>query len=110
MSAGQTTPYLPTYLPTCLPIYLSIYGSTALCWALAAFLVSCSFYTAGRTPWTGDQSIARPLPAHMTAQTQNKRTQISVTRVGIEPTIPVFERAKTFNALDRAATAISDQH
>jgi hypothetical protein len=25
------------------------------------------FYTDGRTPWTGDQSIARPLPAHRTA-------------------------------------------
>jgi hypothetical protein len=27
-------------------------------------------------------------------------------RVGFEPTIPVFERAKTVNALDRAATVI----
>jgi hypothetical protein len=27
--------------------------------------------------------------------------------VGIEPTIPVFERAKTFHALDRAATLIA---
>jgi hypothetical protein len=26
--------------------------------------------------------------------------------VGFEPTIPVFERAKTFYALDRAATVI----
>jgi hypothetical protein len=38
--------YLSTYLPTylylsiCLSIYLYIYGSTDLCWALAAFLVS----------------------------------------------------------------------
>jgi hypothetical protein len=27
-------------------------------------------------------------------------------RVGIEPIIPVFERAKTFQAFDRAATVI----
>jgi hypothetical protein len=27
-------------------------------------------------------------------------------RVGLEPTIPVFERAKTVHALDRAATVI----
>jgi hypothetical protein len=27
-------------------------------------------------------------------------------RVGFEPTIPVFEQAKTFHALDRAATVI----
>jgi hypothetical protein len=32
-------------------------------------------YTAGRIPWTGDQSVARPLPTHRTTQTQNKRTQ-----------------------------------
>jgi hypothetical protein len=45
------------------------------CWALAAFSVSWSFYTVCRTPWTVDQPIARPLPAHRTAQTQNKNTQ-----------------------------------
>jgi hypothetical protein len=27
-------------------------------------------YTVGRTPWTGDQPVARPLPAHRTTQTQ----------------------------------------
>jgi hypothetical protein len=27
-------------------------------------------------------------------------------RVGLEPTIPVYERAKIFRALDRAATVI----
>jgi hypothetical protein len=30
------------------------------------------FYTDGRTPWTSDQPVARPLPTHRTAQTQNK--------------------------------------
>jgi hypothetical protein len=29
-------------------------------------------YTVGRTPWSEDQTIARPLPTHRTAQTQNK--------------------------------------
>jgi hypothetical protein len=29
-----------------------------------------------------------------------------MTYVGFEPTSPVFERAKTFHALDRAATVI----
>jgi hypothetical protein len=61
------------------------------------------FYPVGRSPWAGDQPIARPLPTHRTAQTQNKRTQTSIPRVGLEPTIPMFERAK---ALDRAATVI----
>jgi hypothetical protein len=27
----------------------------------------------GRTPWASDQPVARPLPTHRTAQTQNKR-------------------------------------
>jgi hypothetical protein len=32
----------------------------------------------GRTPWTGDQPVARPLPTHRTTQTQNKRRQTSM--------------------------------
>jgi hypothetical protein len=65
---------------------------------------SLTLHTVGRTPWTGDQPPARPLPTHRTTQTQNKRTQTSMSRVGLEPTIPVLERAKTVHALDRAAT------
>jgi hypothetical protein len=34
--------------------------------------------TVGRTPSTGDQPVARPLPTRRTAQTQNKRTQTSM--------------------------------
>jgi hypothetical protein len=30
-------------------------------WPFFSFLI---FYTVGRTPWTGDQPVARPLPAH----------------------------------------------
>jgi hypothetical protein len=50
----------------------------------------------GRSLWTGDQPLARPLPIHRT--TQNKRKQTSMPRVGLELTIPVFERAKTVHA------------
>jgi hypothetical protein len=42
---------------------------------LARFLSFLILYTVGRTPWTGNQPIARPLPTRRTAQTQNKRTQ-----------------------------------
>jgi hypothetical protein len=63
-------------------------------------------YTVGKTLWTGDQPVARPLPTHRTTQTQNKRTQTLVFRVEFEPTIPAFERAKTAYALDYAATVI----
>jgi hypothetical protein len=41
-------------------------------WPLFSFLI---LYTVGRTPWTGDQHFARPLPTHRTTQTQNKRKQ-----------------------------------
>jgi hypothetical protein len=57
----------------------------------------------------GDQPVGRPLPTHRRTQTQNKCTwiQISMTQVGFERTILVFERAKTVHALDRAATVIA---
>jgi hypothetical protein len=38
--------------------------------------------------------------------TQNKRAQTSMPQVSFEPTIPVFERAETVHALDRAASVI----
>jgi hypothetical protein len=97
------TLYNPCYF-----IYLSIYLSIYL-WLYSPFLdlgrffSFLTFYTVGRTPWTGDQAVERPLPAHRTAQTQNKRTQTSMPWVGFEATIPVFDRAKTVHALYRAA-------
>jgi hypothetical protein len=52
----------------------------------------------------GDQSVARSVTAHRTAQTQYKRTQTSMPQMGFEPTIPVFVRTKTVRGLDREAT------
>jgi hypothetical protein len=63
-------------------------------------------YTVGRTPWTGDQPVARLLPILRTTQTQNKRKETSMSLVGIEPTTPASERAKTVHALDCAVTVI----
>jgi hypothetical protein len=77
---------------------------------LGCFFSSLTFYTVGRTPWTGDQSIARPLPTHRAIQIQNKRTETSMPWVGFEPTIRVFERAKTVHALYRSATVIGLLH
>jgi hypothetical protein len=54
----------------------------------------------------GDQPVARPLLTHRTTQTQYELTQTSMPRVGFEPTTPVFERAKTVRALDRAPTVV----
>jgi hypothetical protein len=72
-------------------------------WPLFTFLI---LFTVGRTLWTRDQPVARPLPTHRTTQTQNKCTQTSMPLVGFERTIPVFERAKTVCGLDRAATMV----
>jgi hypothetical protein len=75
-------------------------------WPLFQFL---NLYTDGRTHLTGDQPVERPLPTHRTTQTQNKRTQISMPRVGFEPTILVCKQTKTVHALDRASTVIGDK-
>jgi hypothetical protein len=41
-------------------------------WALAPSFQFHDHVTHGRTPWTGDQLVARPLPTHRKTQTQNK--------------------------------------
>jgi hypothetical protein len=74
---------------------------------LGRFFSFLTLRTVGRTPWTGDQPVARPLPTHRTTQILNNRTQTFMSRVGFEPTIPAFKRAKTVEALDCAATVIS---
>jgi hypothetical protein len=53
-------------------------------WPLFSFLI---LYTVGRTPWTGDQPVARPLPTHTTTQTQNKHTDIHASS-GIRTHVP----------------------
>jgi hypothetical protein len=50
----------------------------------------------------GNQPDARPLPTDRRTQTQSKRKQTSIHLVGLEPMIPVFERAKIFHALGHA--------
>jgi hypothetical protein len=91
-------------------IYLSICGSTAVFWTLAAFFSFLIFYTDSRIPSARDQPFARPLPVCRTAQTQNKHTQTSAPQVGFEPTILVFQPAKTVHALDGAATVICREY
>jgi hypothetical protein len=73
---------------------------------LGCFFSFLILYTVGRTPWTEDQPVERPLQTHRTTQTQNIRSQTSMPPVESEPTMPVFEWAKTVHALDRAANVI----
>jgi hypothetical protein len=87
-------------------VHLSVYLSMALQpfagpWPLFQFH---DLIQSRRTPLAGNRPVAKPLTAHRTAQTQNKRTQTSIPWVGFEPTTPVLERAKTVYVLDRATT------
>jgi hypothetical protein len=75
-------------------------------WPILQYL---DLFTGGRTPWMLNEPVARTLPTYSTAQTQNKRIQISMPQVGFEPMIRVFERAKTVRALDRVTTVIGKQ-
>jgi hypothetical protein len=82
----------PHYRYICLSMALQPFVGL---WPLFSFLI---LYTVGRTPWTGDQPVARPLPTHRTTQTQYKRRQTSLPRVGFEPTTPMFEQEKNVHA------------
>jgi hypothetical protein len=69
-------------------------------------LVSLQFLNLLDSRWDsvdGDQFVAGPLPARDITQNKQKKC---MPQVGFESTIPVFERAKTVLALDRAATLI----
>jgi hypothetical protein len=79
-------------------IHSFIDGSTDLYWAPGHFFSFPILFAVGRTPWTRDQPVARPLPTHRTAQKQNKRRQTSMPQVGFEPTPAVFDRMKTVHA------------
>jgi hypothetical protein len=60
------------------------------------------FYTDGRTPWTSDQPVARPLPIHRTAQTQNKYTHTDVHALsGIRTHDPSFGASEGSSCLRR---------
>jgi FAD synthase len=53
--------------------------------------------------------VFSPSQGRYLTQTQNKHKETSMSRVGFEPTIPAFERAKAVHALDRAATVIDKE-
>jgi hypothetical protein len=95
-----------------LSIYLCIYQSIYLSMSLEPFVWPRPLFQfldllhSRQDYWFGVQPAARPLPTRRTTQTQNKRTQTFMPRLGFEHTIPAFERMKTVHALDRAATVI----
>jgi hypothetical protein len=55
---------------------------------LDRFLSFLILHTVYRSPWTGDQPVARPLPTHRTAHTETPMPQVR-----FEPTTPVSNLA-----------------
>jgi hypothetical protein len=106
-------------------LFFYIHSSYTVLLQFRGFSFFFGSYTIGRTPWTSDQSVARPLPKYGATQTQNKRTHtpnihaLSGIRAhdhsvrGSEDSSYLrwlgyrdrlaSERAKTVHALDRAA-------
>jgi hypothetical protein len=83
-------------------IHVSTTWSTAHPWNASfhlSFLILQSRYD------SLDEGISRSQDRYLT-QTESNHKQTSMTWVEFEPTIPVFERAKPFQAVDRAATVI----
>jgi hypothetical protein len=79
-----------------LAIYIYIYSSTVHLgsWCLFQFLGSIHSWKDSL-----DRGLARP--THRTTQTQNKRTQTSMSREGFKPMISVYEQWKAVHTLDR---------
>jgi hypothetical protein len=108
--------YLSIYLSICVSIYvymylfiyLSIYLSMTLppfvgSWPLFRFL---NLFTQSVGPLGRGMSLSQGRYMHTGQHKHNKRTQTSMPQVEFEPTIPVFERAKTVHVLDHATNVI----
>jgi hypothetical protein len=72
-------------------------------WTLTSAFQFHDHFTDGRTPWTSDQLVARPLPKHK-HRINTHTHQTSMPWVGFESTIPASERAKRAHDLNRSAT------
>jgi hypothetical protein len=79
------------------------------CWALASSSVSESFFTQ-TVGLFGEWSARRKAATYTQGNinTEKRTYKHPCLWLGFEPTIPVFERAKTVHALDRTATVIGE--
>jgi hypothetical protein len=53
----------------CLSVFLSLWLYSPFSLDFVRFFSFLILHTVGRTPWTGDQPVARPLPTHRPTQT-----------------------------------------
>jgi hypothetical protein len=84
---------------------LRAYGRWSPWWTLASVLHFLNQIDSRQHP-LGGGSARRKADTYTWQHKHNKRRQTSIPCVGFETTTPVFERAKTVHALDRAATVI----
>jgi hypothetical protein len=63
-------------------------------WALVSAFQFHDHFTDGRTPWTSDQLVAKPLTKHRTTQTQNKHTPNIHALCGIRTHDPSFRASE----------------
>jgi hypothetical protein len=73
---------------------------------LGLFFSFLVLYTVGRTPCTGDQPVARPLPTHRTTHTIKPHNTDNHTLSGIRTHNPSIRASENSSSLDRAATVV----
>jgi hypothetical protein len=66
----------------------------------------CILETFGRTPWRGEISYRKPLPAQDSKNTKKKADMDPYLEWDSNPLSPLFELAKTFCAVDSVATVM----
>jgi hypothetical protein len=93
-SAPCPSSYVPIFLA--MSIYLWLYSPLLGLGRFFSFLIYT--HAVGRTPWTWDQPVARPLPTHRTTQTQNKHTDIHVLS-GIRTHDPIVRASENCSCL-----------
>jgi hypothetical protein len=85
-------------------LLLCFYSPLSVLGHFFSFLI---LYTFGRTPWTGDQHVSRPLPTHRKHKRRiNARNTDIHAFSGIRTHDPSVRVRETVHALGRAVTAI----
>jgi hypothetical protein len=71
VTGGWRKLYNEAFRKFCCSIYvITVYGSAVLLLYHGRFFTFLNLYTVGRTPWTGDQPVARPLPTQNNTNTE----------------------------------------
>jgi hypothetical protein len=91
---------------------LLLLRSLLLYWSIGLIFQFFYHFTDGRTPWTGEQLVAKPLPKHRTIQTQNKHIHTPNIHAlcGIRTHDPGFRASEDSTCLTRRPLGYRDRH